>query len=151
MIEYAPGSPMGYPQRPQMPPHMQPQMQPPVRPPMPPPMPPPRPRRPTGLIVVVAVLFVAAAVFAVLYVLADRDLDLTEASVAAKRTELATATGQVRDATAEQVSLEEDNGALKEENETLQTCVDAVHHYLWDNLTEAERATALDRMFDACQ
>lgn len=131
MIEYAPIPPMGYP--------------------MPPPMPPPRPRRPTALIVLVAVLFSSAAVFAVLYVLADRDRDLTDAAVAAKRTELSTASTQADGAEADQASIEEDVDTLKKENETLQTCVDAVHHYLWDNLTEAERATALDRMFDACQ
>lgn len=130
MIEYAPIPPMGYP--------------------MPPPMP-PKPRRPTALIVLVAVLFVAAATFAVLYVLADRDRDLTDAAVAARRTELSTAATQATGAEADQASIEEDVDALKKENETLQTCVDAVHHYLWDNLTEAERATALDRMFDACQ
>lgn len=128
MIEYAPMPPVYYP-----------------------PPPPPKPRRSTGFILLVAVLFVAATVFAVLYVLADRDRDMTAAALAARRTELTTAEQQAGSAEADQESIEQDNDELTDDNATLQTCVDAVHHYLWDNLTEAERTAALNRMFDACR
>lgn len=112
--------------------------------------PPPKPRRPIGFLVLLGVLSVAATVFAVLYVLADRDRDLTDAALAARRTELTTAARQSRDAETDQAAIEQDNGDLADDNASLRTCVDAVQRYLWDNLAGEERKAALNRMFDVC-
>jgi hypothetical protein len=124
----------------------------PVAPEATPPWPQPvKTKKNVALIVTAVVLFVAAALSGTLYVLADRDHDAAVAELADHRADLTEAREQV-DSTEDRVTAEEqENSALSDENTELQSCVDAVQHYLWDGLVDPERSAALNRMFTLCQ
>jgi hypothetical protein len=112
-----------------------------------------RARRRTALLlgVVAVVLFLVAGAFAGLYVMANGQRDAATVQLDDRRGELSGLDGQ-RGAT-EQARDEATrrNAELESTRAELAECVEAVRHYLWDDLTSADQNTALDQMFALCQ
>jgi hypothetical protein len=104
------------------------------------------------VLVVAAVLaFAVAGLFTGLYVAASGDRDAAVALLDERKAQLAAA--QERLGTAEEAAsaARDRNSGLEAQGTALQTCVDAVQHYLWDSLTDAETTVAIDAMFTACE
>jgi hypothetical protein len=116
-------------------------------------IPPPveRRKRSGPLVVLAVILFVAAALLATLYVMADRDHDAATALLDTRMAELAGVRGQIATTDAQRAAAAQRVTGLEDTNAELTTCVDAVRHYLWDGLAGAERDAALDTMFEVCQ
>lgn len=117
---------------------------------------PPAPRRATRrtavrLGVVAMTLLLTTGVFAGLYVMASGQRATTAERLDQRRTELA----ELTDERAELARVHDDatrrNAELENTRTELAECVDAVRHYLWDDLAGAELNTALDQMFALCQ
>lgn len=109
-------------------------------------------RRTAVLLGVTAVaLFLVAGAFAGLYVWANGERDAVTGRLDDRRGELTglagqiTATEQARDeATRRNAELESTRTALGE-------CVEAVRHFLWDELSDPEQTTALEQLFNLCE
>jgi hypothetical protein len=115
------------------------------------PLPVARQKKSGVLAVLVVTLFVAAALLGTLYVLADRDHDAATALLDTRMAELADVRGQVATTDTQRAVAAQRVDGLEGANAELTTCVDAVRHYLWDDLADEERDTALDAMFQLCQ
>jgi septal ring factor EnvC (AmiA/AmiB activator) len=109
-------------------------------------------RRTTVVLAALAAAFLlTAGVFAALFVATDGDHDAAVARADQRRGELADLDDRVSASDAERQRTEQRNTGLESENADLTECVDAMRNYLAGGLTEAERVTALDEAFAACQ
>jgi hypothetical protein len=102
------------------------------------------------LIVAALVMFVAAGVFAGLYVTASNDHDKAASTLEEKKTELADVKKNITSAEESKSNAEKANGDLKSQKDALQPCVDATMYFLWE-APEAELGAAVQRMRDVCK
>jgi hypothetical protein len=126
----------------------------PVLPPVPPLVPQPRRsgRATAATLAALACAFlVAAGVFMALLVAAGGDLAAENDRLDQRRGELTDLDGRVAAADAEQDRVERDNTALESANAELAPCVDAMRHYVFDNLGKAEREAALGQVLTFCR
>lgn len=117
---------------------------------------PPAPRRATRrtavtLAVVAVTLLLTSGVFAGLYVMASGQRDATAERLDERRIELAGLTDERAELTQVRDDATRRNAELENTRTELAECVDAVRHYLWDDLAGAELNTALEKMFALCQ
>jgi hypothetical protein len=118
----------------------------------PPPFSPPRRSRARLVLVLAAVVaFAVAGVFGALYVGADGDHDAAVSLLDERTGQLADTRQQLGTAEDELADAQDRNADLEAAGAPLKACVDAVQHYLWDTLTDAETTAAIDTMFTVCQ
>ena len=126
--------------------------------PLPVPAPEPAPRWTWTVRTTVAALATAASVFVAtagtfgaLYFVAGGDRAAAAQSLVEQKSGLADVSDELAAAQTDQQRAQQRNSSLTTQNTALSACVDAVQHYLWDNLSDAQQTDAAGVILDVCQ
>lgn len=122
------------------------------------PVPEPAPRWTWTVRTTVAALATAASVFVAtagtfgaLYFVAGGDRAAAAQSLVEQKSGLADVSDELASAQTDQQQAQQRNSSLTTQNAALSACVDAVQHFLWDNLSDAQQTDAVEVILDVCQ